>query len=239
MGVEHAAAPAVGAPLRLLVADDQPIIRRGLALMLDAEPDIEVVGQAADGQQALELAHALHPDVVVMDLQMPRVGGVAATRLLSAQLPRVAVVVLTTFDDDELVFEAVRAGARAYLLKDAAEAEVLETVRAAHRGESRLSPAVARKVLEQFRALAQGWHGAAPAAAPAPDAHAPDALKEPLSDKEERILALLADGCSNKQIAEQVFLAEGTVKNYVSRIMEKLHARNRTELAVMATGRHG
>ena len=110
-------------PLRLLVADDQPIIRRGLALMLGAEDDIEVVGQAADGQQALELAHALHPDVVVMDLHMPRVGGVAATRLLSAQLPRVAVVVLTTFDDDELVFEAVRAGARAYLLKDAAEAE--------------------------------------------------------------------------------------------------------------------
>ncbi|MBS0301548.1 MAG: response regulator transcription factor, partial [Proteobacteria bacterium] len=154
MGVEHAAAPAVGAPLRLLVADDQPIIRRGLALMLDAEPDIEVVGQATDGQQALELAHALRPDVVVMDLHMPRVSGVAATRLLSAQLPRVAVVVLTTFDDDELVFEAVRAGARAYLLKDAAEAEVLETVRAVHRGESRLSPAVARKVLEQFRALA-------------------------------------------------------------------------------------
>ena len=239
MGVEHAAAPAVGAPLRLLVADDQPIIRRGLALMLGAEDDIEVVGQAADGQQALELAHALHPDVVVMDLHMPRVGGVAATRLLSAQLPRVAVVVLTTFDDDELVFEAVRAGARAYLLKDAAEAEVLETVRAVHRGESRLSPAVARKVLEQFRALAQGWHGAAPAAAPAPAAHAPDALEEPLSDKEERILALLADGCSNKQIADQVFLAEGTVKNYVSRIMDKLHARNRTELAVKAAGRRG
>ncbi|MBS0406257.1 MAG: response regulator transcription factor [Proteobacteria bacterium] len=228
-------------PLRLLVADDQPIIRRGLALMLDAEDDIEVVGQAADGQQALELAHALHPDVVVMDLHMPRVGGVAATRLLSAQLPRVAVVVLTTFDDDELVFEAVRAGARAYLLKDAAEAEVLETVRAVHRGESRLSPAVARKVLEQFRALAAGWHGAALAAAPSDPLppHPSDPLDEPLSDKEERILALLADGCSNKQIADQVFLAEGTVKNYVSRIMDKLHARNRTELAVKAAGRHG
>ena len=206
-------------PLRLLVADDQPIIRRGLALMLGAEDDIEVVGQAADGQQALELAHALHPDVVVMDLHMPRVGGVAATRLLSAQLPRVAVVVLTTFDDDELVFEAVRAGARAYLLKDAAEAEVLE----------------------QFRALAAGWHGAAPAAAPSDPRPLPasDPLEEPLTDKEERILALLADGCSNKQIADQVFLAEGTVKNYVSRIMDKLHARNRTELAVKAAGRHG
>ncbi len=234
MGVEHAAAPAVGAPLRLLVADDQPIIRRGLALMLDAEPDIEVVGQAADGQQALELAHALHPDVVVMDLQMPRVGGVAATRLLSAQLPRVAVVVLTTFDDDELVFEAVRAGARAYLLKDAAEAEVLETVRAVHRGESRLSPAVARKVLEQFRALAAGAGGA-----PVPSAGTAEPGAEALSDKEERVLALLAEGLTNRQIAERVFLAEGTVKNYVSRIMDKLHARNRIELAVLAQARRG
>ena len=220
-------------PLRLLVADDQPIIRRGLALMLGAEDDIEVVGQAADGQQALELAHALHPDVVVMDLQMPRLGGVAATRLLAEQLPQVRVVVLTTFDDDDLVFEAVRAGARAYLLKDAAEAEVLETVRAVHRGESRLSPAVARKVLEQFRALAAGGAPAPPAAAQTPVASEAEAL----SDKEERVLALLADGLTNRQIAERIFLAEGTVKNYVSRIMEKLHARNRIELAVMAAGR--
>ena len=228
-------------PLRLLVADDQPIIRRGLALMLGAEDDIEVVGQAADGQQALELAHALHPDVVVMDLHMPRVGGVAATRLLSAQLPRVAVVVLTTFDDDELVFEAVRAGARAYLLKDAAEAEVLETVRAVHRGESRLSPAVARKVLEQFRTLAaSARHAGSPPPYPgAAHAPAPHPLDEPLSDKEERVLALLADGLSNRQIAERVFLAEGTVKNYVSRIMDKLHARNRIELAVLAQTRRG
>ena len=140
-------------PLRLLVADDQAIIRRGLALMLDAEPDIEVVGQAADGQEALEMAEALRPDVVVMDLQMPRLSGVAATRLLAGRLPRTRVVVLTTFDDDERVFEAVQAGAHAYLLKDAAEDEVLDTVRAVHRGESRLAPSVARKVLDQFRAL--------------------------------------------------------------------------------------
>lgn len=226
---------APGAPLRLLVADDQPIIRRGLALLLAAEPDIAVVGQAADGQQVLELAHALHPDVVVMDLQMPRMGGVAATRMLAEQLPRVRVVVLTTFDDDERVFDAVRAGARAYLLKDAPEDEVLETVRAVHRGESRLSPSVARKVLEQFRRLAGGWPGAAPAAGASPA----DPLEEHLTDKEERILTLLAAGLSNRQIAERVFLAEGTVKNYVSRIMEKLHARTRIELAVKAQGRHG
>lgn len=224
-------------PLRLLVADDQAIIRRGLALMLDAEPDIEVVGQAGDGQEALEMAEALRPDVVVMDLQMPRLSGVAATRLLAGRLPRTRVVVLTTFDDDERVFEAVQAGAHAYLLKDAAEDEVLDTVRAVHRGESRLAPSVARKVLDQFRALAGGAAlGEPPGEAAAPTAAAPD---EPLSDKEERVLALLADGLSNKQIAATVFLAEGTVKNYVSRIMEKLHARNRTELAVKAATRRG
>lgn len=225
-------------PLRLLVVDDQPIIRRGLALMLGAEPGVEVVGQAGDGQEALALALALAPDVVLMDLQMPRLGGVAATRLLTAQLPQTQVVVLTTFDDDDLVFEAIQAGAQAYLLKDAAEADVLETVRAVHRGESRLSPTVARKVLQQFRGLASGW-SAPPGAAPLPVRGNGDqaAQNEPLSDKEERVLALLADGLSNRQIAAHVFLAEGTVKNYVSRIMEKLHAHNRTELAMKSAAR--
>ncbi|MCC7101187.1 MAG: response regulator transcription factor [Rubrivivax sp.] len=231
-------------PLRLLVVDDQALIRRGLALMLGAEPDIEVVGQAADGRQALALAEATRPDVVVMDLQMPVLGGVAATRLLAECLPRTRVVVLTTFDDDERVFEAVQAGAHAYLLKDADEREVLETVRAVHRGESRLSPAVACKVLAQFRALAAGV--AAATAAPRPASSSAPGLAErsprpaeALSDKEWRVLALLADGLSNKQIADAVFLAEGTVKNYVSRIMEKLHARNRTELAVKASQLRG
>lgn len=229
------------ARLRLLVVDDQPIIRRGLALILGAQADIEVVGQAADGQQALQLAEALRPDVVVMDLQMPVLGGVAATRLLAQRLPRTRVVVLTTFDDDERVFAAVQAGAHAYLLKDAAEGELLDTVRAVHRGESRLSPTVARKVLEQLRALAAGAAlppaaAPLPAAAPGAGAGEPD---EPLTDKELRVLTLLADGLSNRQIAEAVFLAEGTVKNYVSRIMDKLHARNRTELALKAATLRG
>ncbi|HWS06052.1 MAG TPA: response regulator transcription factor [Burkholderiaceae bacterium] len=235
--------------LRLLIADDQPLIRRALSMTLGAESDIEIVGQAVDGQDAIEQALALTPDVVVMDLQMPRVSGVVATRDITAKLPSVGVVVLTTFDHDDLVFEAIRAGARAYLLKDAAEEEVLDTIRAVHRGESRLSPSIARKVMEQFRLLDAHRPESMPENfldAPSPGAVVPRpaqasvaSLDEPLTTKEERILQLIAEGKSNKQIGATVFLAEGTVKNYVSRIMEKLHARSRTELAVRAVQRRG
>ena len=238
--------------LRLLIADDQPLIRRALAMTLGVESDIDVVGQAVDGLDAIEQALRLAPDVVVMDLQMPRASGVVATREITSRLPGVGVVVLTTFDHDDLVFEAIRAGAHAYLLKDAFEAEVLDTIRAVHRGESRLSPSIARKVIEQFRRLdaaSSAGAGAAPGAiADAAAAAAQTAagarsgatdLDEPLTAKEERILQLIAEGMSNKQIGAAVFLAEGTVKNYVSRVMEKLHARSRTELAVRALGRRG
>jgi DNA-binding NarL/FixJ family response regulator len=242
--VSKASAPGDGA-LRLLIVDDQPLIRRGLAMMLATEAGIEVVGQASDGLEAIAMTLDLSPDVVVMDLQMPRASGVVATREITARRPATRVVVLTTFDHDDLVFEAIRAGARAYLLKDASEAEVLETVRAVHRGESRLSPTIARKVMDQFRHLPPRAV-AAPVASPAaagdaqPVRSLPSAsLEDPLTDKEERILDLLAQGRSNRQIAAAVFLAEGTVKNYVSRIMDKLHARSRTELAVRAVGRRG
>lgn len=231
-------------PLRLLVVDDQPLIRRGLSMMLAAEPGIEVVGQAADGLEAIELALATAPDIVVMDLQMPRASGVVATREITAALPTTRVVVLTTYDDDELVFEAIRAGAQAYLLKDTTEADVLDTVHAVHRGESRLSPAIARKVVEQFRSMAtrgaaSGHDAAVAAPPPAHRAPAGDHDTDALTDKEARILDLLAQGKSNKQIAAAVFLAEGTVKNYVSRIMDKLHASSRLELAVRAASRRG
>ena len=236
--------PRDAARIRVLIVDDQSLIRRGMTLMLAAEPDIDVVGQAADGVQAVEMAQSLRPDVVLMDLHMPNKGGVAATREITLSLPQTHVLVLTTLDAEETVFEAVRAGAHAYLLKDASEEEVLETVRAVHRGESRLTPQIARKVMDQFRRLA------APLGAPslglsagAPQepqkvpgtaqARSAACATEALSDKEERILSLIAEGKSNKQIAAAVFLAEGTVKNYVSRIMEKLHANTRTELAVM------
>lgn len=225
--------------IRVLVVDDQEIIRRGMALILGAEPDIDVVGQAADGHEAVELARTLRPDVVLMDLKMPRRSGVAATRTITAESPAIQVVVLTTFDTDDMVFEAIRAGAHAYLLKDATEAEVLETIRGVYRGESRLAPHIARKLMEQFRRMhseTQAKPGNFHETTTAPtddDDQTPDNLDQ-LTHREERILTLIAEGKSNKEIAKAIFLAEGTVKNYVSRIMDKVHARTRTELAVKA-----
>jgi DNA-binding NarL/FixJ family response regulator len=238
-------APGNGSRIRVLVVDDQALIRRGMTLMLAAESDMDVVGQAADGVEAVEMAERLRPDVVMMDLHMPRKSGVAATREITLALPRTHVLVLTTLDTEEMVFEAVRAGAHAYLLKDASESEVLEAVRAVHRGESRLTPQIARKVMEQFRRLASRV-GAASAPSTGDGAEAAGGVSgadraastvsagDALSEKEERILTLITEGRSNKQIAAAVFLAEGTVKNYVSRIMDKLHASTRTELAVMS-----
>src|SRR5271169_4453658 len=155
------------ATIRIIIAEDQAIVRRGAALLLSMEPDMEVVGQARNGVEAVELAQLLHPDGVLMDLHMPLKGGVAATREITGALPGTQILVLTTLDDDETVFEAVRAGAHAYLLKDADEDELLETVRALKRGESRLTPQIARKVMDQFRRLA--------APAPASSAQVPPA----------------------------------------------------------------
>ena len=222
-------------PIRIVIAEDQAIVRRGSALLLSMEPDMEVVGQARNGVEAIELAQLLRPDVVLMDLHMPIKGGVAATREITGALPGTQILVLTTLDDDETVFEAVRAGAHAYLLKDADEDELLETVRALKRGESRLTPQIARKVMDQFRRLARRRRPRARksrAAQPSRAAPAPTYEADALTEKEERVLQHIAEGMSNRQIAGAIFLAEGTVKNYVSRIMDKLHANTRTELAL-------
>jgi DNA-binding NarL/FixJ family response regulator len=221
--------------IRVVIADDQALVRRGTALLLSMAPDMECVGQACNGEEAVKLALLLHPDVVLMDLHMPIKGGVAATREITLAQPSTQVLVLTTLDDDETVFEAVRAGAQAYLLKDTSEEELLETIRALRRGESRLTPQIARKVMDQFRHLTR-TQGPANAGVghSTPDRQPTEGgiPTEQLSDKEERVLKLITDGLSNRQIAQAMMLAEGTVKNYVSRIMAKLHANTRTELAV-------
>jgi DNA-binding NarL/FixJ family response regulator len=226
MNVERTA--SASPRIRVLIVDDQSLVRRGLALMLSLEPDMDVVGEAGDGVEAVELARRLRPDVVLMDLHMPRKGGVGATREITAALPQTHVLVLTTLEAEQSVFDALRAGAMAYLLKDATEREVVDCVRAVHRGESNFTPQIARKVLDQFRRLAES--------APQPEnrSEAPADPAAVLNEKETKVLQLIAEGKSNKQIGTLLFLAEGTVKNYVSRIMEKLHASSRTELAVVA-----
>jgi len=229
------------AAIRIVIAEDQALVRRGAAILLSMEPDMEVVGQARNGVEAVELAQLLHPDVILMDLHMPLKGGVAATREITQVLPNTQILVLTTLNDDETVFEAVRAGAQAYLLKDADEDELLETIRALKRGESRLTPQIARKVMDQFRRLASAPQPeaarervtSAPAAEESLAAQRAAFGTESLNDKEEKILQLIAESMTNRQIANTLFLAEGTVKNYVSRIMEKLHANTRTELALL------
>jgi DNA-binding NarL/FixJ family response regulator len=228
--------------IRIVIADDQALVRRGAAVLLSMEPDMEVVGQARNGVEAVELAQLLHPDVILMDLHMPLKGGVAATREITRALPSTQVLVLTTLNDDETVFEAVRAGAQAYLLKDADEDELLETIRALRRGESRLTPQIARKVMDQFRRLAPVTNAESvreKVTNTTPSGKEPSGQRatlepQPLNDKEEKILQLISESMSNRQIATTLFLAEGTVKNYVSRIMEKLHANTRTELALLS-----
>jgi DNA-binding NarL/FixJ family response regulator len=216
--------------IRVVIAEDQASVRRGTAMLLATAPDMECVGQATNGVEAVQLAQLLKPDVVLMDLHMPLKGGVAATREITSAHPQTQVLVLTTLDDDETVFEAVRAGAQAYLLKDVSEEELLETIRALRRGESRLTPQIARKVMDQFRRLSQDdGHLAGRRAAGG------DTVAEQLTDKEEKVLSLITEGMSNRQIANSMSLAEGTIKNYVSRIMEKLHANTRTELAVLSS----
>ena len=219
------------AKVRVLIAEDQALVRRGTSVLLSMEPDMEVVGQACDGVEAIAMAGQLRPDVVLMDLHMPRLGGVAATREITKTLPGTQVLVLTTLNDDETVFEAVRAGAQGYLLKDVTEQELLETIRALRRGESRLTPQIARKVMDQFRRMASASDYPSSSESTAKKS---EAGNETLNDKEEKILRLITDGMSNRQIAAAMFLAEGTVKNYVSRIMEKLHANTRTALAVIS-----
>jgi len=209
-------------PIKILLVDDQPLFREGLRTLLSVQPDFEIVGEAGNGEEAISLARKLLPSVVLMDLQMPVLDGVAATRRLHQDLPDCHVIVLTTFDDDEMVFDGLRAGAIGNLLKDAPSEKLGEAIRLAARGESFLQPSVAAKVVAEFARLTSK---------PAMKSRA---LVEPLSDRELEILGLIADGASNREIAGTLFLAEGTVKNHVTNILGKLGVRDRTQAALKA-----
>lgn len=210
--------------VRVLLVDDQALFREALATLLAVHEGVEVVGEAGDGDEALRKAAELTPDVVLMDLRMPVLDGIGATRRLRVEQPGVQVIALTTFDDDEDVFAALRAGAVGYLLKDVSSARLVEAVRAAARGESVLQPSVAAKVVARFAQLPDT----------APDERPPQPLVVPLSDRELGVLRLLADGRSNREIAAELFLAEGTVKNHVTNVLSKLGARDRTQAALRA-----
>jgi DNA-binding NarL/FixJ family response regulator len=212
--------------ITLLLVDDQALFREGLRTLLSAEPNVEVVGEAADGEAGVQQAQRLRPQVVLMDLRMPRVNGVEATRRLRTCAPSSRVIVLTTFDDDEDVFEALRAGAVGYLLKDAPRDKLLEAIRAAARGESFLQPSVAAKVVAEFSRLA-------PARPPARQ-YARPALVEPLSERELEVLGHLAQGKSNKEIAVAMGIAEGTAKNHMTNVLGKLGVYDRTQAALRA-----
>jgi len=202
--------------------DDQKLMREGLRVLLELEPDLEVTGEAEDGQAALETYATLQPDVVLMDIRMPGMDGVEATWRLRERWPQARIIILTTFDDDKYVFEGLRAGALGYLLKDVSGQELAEAVRTVAAGGALIEPSVARKVLAEFARLA-------------PPARPPEeGLPEPLSERERDVLRLLASGLSNREIAKRLSLAEGTVKNYVTSILQKLGVRDRTQAAVRA-----
>ena len=208
--------------IKILLVDDQPLFREGLRTLLSVYPDFEVVGEAGNGQEAISLARSLLPTVALMDLQMPLLDGVEATRRLQEEQPDCRVIVLTTFDDDEMVFDGLRAGAVGYLLKDAPSEKLAEAIRVASRGETFLQPSVAAKVVAEFARLSRKA------------ARSADSLIEPLSERELEVLRLIARGASNREIAERLFLAEGTVKNHITNILGKLDARDRTQAALKA-----
>jgi len=212
--------------ISVLLVDDQPLFRDGLRAVLSVQPGIEVVAEAGDGKEAVAIAKRLEPKVALMDLRMPVMNGVEATRSIRSQVPSCQVIVLTTFDDDEQVFDALRAGALGYLLKDSSTARLVEAIGAAARGESFLQPSIAAKVLAEFNRLSPKQR---------PAENIPPWAK--LSSREIEVLKQLAAGKSNKEIGVTLNLAEGTVKNHLSNIFGKLGVLDRTQAALLARER--
>lgn len=214
--------------IRVLLADDQALIRAGFRVLLEAADDIKVVGEAVNGDQAIDLARTTRPDVILMDIRMPGTDGLAATRQLAAdsELNDLKVVMLTTFETDEYVYQALRAGASGFLVKDAEPEELIRAVRVVHRGEALLSPSVTRRLIASLASRV-------PALPPAPAGKAADDLAR-LTEREREVLALVAQGLSNEEIATRLYLSPLTTKTHVSHIMAKLAARDRAQLVVIA-----
>jgi DNA-binding NarL/FixJ family response regulator len=236
--------------VRVLLVDDQELVRTGFRMVLDAQPGIEVAGEAPDGGAALEVLRSTSADVVLMDVRMPRLNGVEATRQIQARWPQVRVMMLTTFDDEEYIVEGLYAGAKSYVLKDTSAEQLVQSIEAVHRGESPLTPSVAAKLVARFT---RGPEATAPAASNTPsaaqvtagsggphtrpsDSRAP-APGDDLTEREREIVRLLARGDSNREIGEALFITEGTVKNHVSNILSKLGLRDRTQAALWARER--
>jgi DNA-binding NarL/FixJ family response regulator len=201
--------------IRVLLVDDQMLIRQGIKLLLTGESDLQVVGEAANGLDALQQVEKLKPNVVLMDVRMPELDGVNATRQIAARFPETAVIILTTFDDDETIFEGLRAGARGYLLKDISAEEMTAAIRTVAAGGALIQPSITRKVLSEFARMAAPTNAAS--------------LIEPLTERELDVLRALAEGCSNREIADRLVITEGTVKNHVSNLIAKLNVRDRTQ----------
>ena len=212
--------------IRVLLVDDQSIIRQGLKVLLELEPDLEIVGDASNGRLAIQQAADLQPDVILMDIRMPEMDGVAATRSICQQFPAIKVLVLTTFDDDQYVAEAMRVGASGYLLKDTPSEELAAAIRAVYKGYAQFGPGIWQKMIAQVS-------NKSPSTASAEPSSLPSGLLE-LTPREREVLCLIATGSSNREIAQKLFISEGTVKNHVTNILNRLHLRDRTQAAIFA-----
>jgi NarL family two-component system response regulator LiaR len=204
-------------PIRVLIADDHAILRKGIRALLGTEPDIEVVGETGDGLETVAQAEALHPDVILMDLVMPKMDGIEATRRITSEQPGVRILVLTSFAADDKVFPAIKAGALGYILKDSGPAELVQAIHQVHEGQPSLEPSIALKMLQELSHPSQR--------PPTP---------EPLSEREMEVLRLLAQGKSNREISDQLVITELTVRTHVSNILGKLHLASRTQAALYA-----